>query len=297
MLQCKGFAAWVSIDGTEAPEYGVEISEDQKSVTCWIPSELGKKFSVNWKNTSHNGDTRGRVFMDGTMCGGIMLGARDRTTATKRGIQDSQLTVRPFVFSSLELTDDDAFLGSSLHQELGLIEIQIEPVQVMSGGPPPKTPILSEIKVHERSKKAVTQQITATQTGRTRVPHDAYIKGVLSAYWPGTGQVLLQISARGRPSCQWNYAACAPAAQAESVRRVSTSETPDTDEDEDAREEKMLRERLNAIEAKRLKKNKKPRIKNESDSTIVDLTQNGKKKKVKSESGLTFVQGEIIDLT
>lgn len=42
MLQFREFFAWVSIDGVEAPEYGVEISEDQKSVTCWIASELGK---------------------------------------------------------------------------------------------------------------------------------------------------------------------------------------------------------------------------------------------------------------
>jgi hypothetical protein len=42
MLHCKEFSAWVSIEGKVTEEYGVEISEDQKSVTCWIPSELGK---------------------------------------------------------------------------------------------------------------------------------------------------------------------------------------------------------------------------------------------------------------
>jgi hypothetical protein len=36
------FRAWVSIDGTEAQEYGVEHSEEDKKVTCWIPSEEGK---------------------------------------------------------------------------------------------------------------------------------------------------------------------------------------------------------------------------------------------------------------
>jgi hypothetical protein len=42
MLHWKEFSAWVAIDGKETLEYDVEISEDQKTVTCWIASELGK---------------------------------------------------------------------------------------------------------------------------------------------------------------------------------------------------------------------------------------------------------------
>ncbi|KAF8199821.1 hypothetical protein K438DRAFT_1966185 [Mycena galopus ATCC 62051] len=64
----------------------------------------------------------------------------------------------------------------------------------------------------------------------------------------------------------------------------------------DAEEERMLRERLNALEAKRLKTEKKPRVKNEphvkDEPAIVDLTQ-GRKKKIKP----AVVPGEIIDLT
>jgi hypothetical protein len=42
MLHWQEFSAWVTIEGVEAPEYAVEVSEDEKTVTCWIPSELGK---------------------------------------------------------------------------------------------------------------------------------------------------------------------------------------------------------------------------------------------------------------
>jgi hypothetical protein len=52
---------------------------------------------------------------------------------------------------------------------------------------------------------------------------------------------------------------------------------------------------LKALEAKRIKQEKKPRVKNEADA-VVDLTQD-RKKKVKLERKESFIQGEIIDLT
>ncbi|KAF7376499.1 hypothetical protein MSAN_00065800 [Mycena sanguinolenta] len=68
------------------------------------------------------------------------------------------------MFSSLQLTDDDAFLGGPSHESLGLIEIKIEPVQVTKRFPTcTSARSLSDIKIHERSKKAVTQQITLAE--------------------------------------------------------------------------------------------------------------------------------------
>ena len=52
---------------------------------------------------------------------------------------------------------------------------------------------------------------------------------------------------------------------------------------------------MKELETKRLKTEKKPRVKDEPDM-LVDLTQD-RKKKVKTESKPTFVRGEIIDLT
>jgi hypothetical protein len=125
MLQFREFFAWVSIDGVEAPEYEVEISEDQKSVTCWIASELGKvvlitycfatldfdlnpnaqEFAVYWRNTSYNCDTSGLVYMDGNLCGGKIIYARDLPfTVFKDGVRLDAISIKPFMFSSLEIT-------------------------------------------------------------------------------------------------------------------------------------------------------------------------------------------------
>ncbi|KAF7374308.1 hypothetical protein MSAN_00314000 [Mycena sanguinolenta] len=39
---------WVSVDDAELSEFAVEYSGDEKEASCWIPSECGKNFSINW---------------------------------------------------------------------------------------------------------------------------------------------------------------------------------------------------------------------------------------------------------
>lgn len=36
------FEVCISVEGTELPEYNVTIDEQSRTVTCWIPSEVGK---------------------------------------------------------------------------------------------------------------------------------------------------------------------------------------------------------------------------------------------------------------
>ncbi|KAJ7467179.1 hypothetical protein FB451DRAFT_1260373 [Mycena latifolia] len=74
MLHWKEFSAWVTIDGKVTPELNAETSEE-KTVTCWIASELGKRFAVtvHWENSAYHDDTLGYVKMDGNRCGGRMI--------------------------------------------------------------------------------------------------------------------------------------------------------------------------------------------------------------------------------
>lgn len=48
MLHAREFDAWVTVDGMELPQYGCEHIGDK--VTCWIPSEAGKRFTVHFKD-------------------------------------------------------------------------------------------------------------------------------------------------------------------------------------------------------------------------------------------------------
>ncbi|KAJ7187779.1 hypothetical protein C8R46DRAFT_1340730 [Mycena filopes] len=144
MLQWKEFSAWIIVDGwRELPEYNVQISEDEKTVTCWVPSEVGKKFSVCFQTSSFSQEIGGYLTMDGT---------------------DYGTTVKPFMFSALALTDDDSFLdSSSAHPNLGVMQLAITPIAVEPLRGPPldiSSQTLAKLKLHERSKKAVTQQIS-----------------------------------------------------------------------------------------------------------------------------------------
>ncbi|KAF8199959.1 hypothetical protein K438DRAFT_1822920 [Mycena galopus ATCC 62051] len=79
MLQWKEeFTAWITIDGKEAVEYDVQTSEDNKTVTCWIASELGKKFTICWKKLPTTPRSAGSHQIDGNDCGGTRACEQER---------------------------------------------------------------------------------------------------------------------------------------------------------------------------------------------------------------------------
>ena len=46
MLQLGNLSAWITVDGKKLEEYGVEISDDGREATCWIPSKVGQVRSI-----------------------------------------------------------------------------------------------------------------------------------------------------------------------------------------------------------------------------------------------------------
>ncbi|KAF8199958.1 hypothetical protein K438DRAFT_2015942 [Mycena galopus ATCC 62051] len=198
MINYGGISCWVEIENSghsvPATEYRVELFEDQRVITCWIASEIGKSFSVGWRNAFLPAPTAGHVFMDGSECGGRVLYGPSAMFAKHEGVTDTR-TVKKFVFSPLTITgelplaslfrvarrvlaissDDDAFLGdSSNHRKLGCIEVAIYPIQLVGQVPTvSNSSTLSEIKVHERSKKTVTEQIRLAAPKMLSVPQTA----------------------------------------------------------------------------------------------------------------------------
>ncbi|KAJ7267647.1 hypothetical protein B0H12DRAFT_1045718 [Mycena haematopus] len=288
-MNLNGFSAWVCIEGKEAPEYDVEISEADKTVTCWIASELGKKFSVHWKNSSVSGGTVGELKMDGTNCGGKLM--EFPSTASKTGFTDGT-TLKPFMFSSLTLTDDDTYLGGNSLPDLGVIELVIYPAYVPKTRPSyrPAAPCaLSALKVHERSKKAVTQQISFAQAERLAKP--------INFVSPKrTGPDLVKFLFKYRPIDILRANGIAPLlAQPKPLTPAPLSEASTPAPPSEA--------------IKRVKKENKPLIKPEPEagqskkwagvkreaSDVIDLTQDSSRGKRKKLEG--FIQGEVIDLT
>ncbi|KAJ6512585.1 hypothetical protein C8R45DRAFT_1067815 [Mycena sanguinolenta] len=155
---------WVAVDDVELSEFAVEYSVDGKEASCWIPSECGKNFSINWEHTNASGLTvDALVWVDGTSCGRKFM-SRHRTrphtlSGCRTSVATSADTRRPLSFARQALTDDDNLLGAAISPELGSIKVEVRNVRKVprrANQPPPwavhsyETPVL-----HEKSKKAI----------------------------------------------------------------------------------------------------------------------------------------------
>ncbi|KAJ7467182.1 hypothetical protein FB451DRAFT_1260389 [Mycena latifolia] len=253
MLQSTDFSAWIAIDGVEVPEYNIEISANQQEYSCWIPSEVGKKFTVHWTNKSAPGLTGGGVQVDGHKCGFEAVASETRPiSAFMDGIADTSTTTRPFVFAPLDLTDDDTYLESASHPNLGLIKLEIWRVDVVGGGiASAAIAVPVAHKVHERSKKGMNQQITFGAAVEHAQVQSAQIRRIGHA-------PLMTFSFKYRSLDLLRANGIAPPPQRPEKRKASGSPEPartDAEADADAEEAKKLKERLENLQAKRAKKN------------------------------------------
>ncbi|KAJ7680819.1 hypothetical protein DFH06DRAFT_1077812 [Mycena polygramma] len=175
-LIANGFEAWITIEGEEVEQYEPKTVEYPTGQTCWIASQINKGFSIHWKNTDVFCQTVARIWVDGIECSGeiILMPNREATISGRRA---SGSTVSPFVFSPLNLTgtvylidsayneprsspDDDAFLDSAAHKDVGIIRVEIWTINYTGSKPyRDNAPPPVESKIHERSKKGGAHQI------------------------------------------------------------------------------------------------------------------------------------------
>ncbi|KAG1741099.1 hypothetical protein EDB19DRAFT_1908129 [Suillus lakei] len=173
-------SAYVFIDGQELPEYDVIVSSTptENRITCWIASEEGKKFGVRWMNAAQQPwGIRAAVSVDGVCCTGQAVrpgwvGTKERTYLA------NDLVTRDFMFSNIELTDDDSMLGDQSSNDIGQIVIEVETGKYMMkqvvkhGKSKNHTLRVREGKVHERSKKACAHRVVfGEEVPRRQVHH------------------------------------------------------------------------------------------------------------------------------
>ncbi|KAK7005970.1 hypothetical protein R3P38DRAFT_3326413 [Favolaschia claudopus] len=297
------FSAWINVDGQDAVEYDVQTSKEDKTVTCWIASELGKKFVVKWTIPALPHVVNGRIRIDGKNCQGSLCSPNGQEmTRTKAGITDGTV-IKPFVFSTLELTDDDALLGSSTSSlaELGVIQLTLIPSEILGSGNGATYSSfqISDDKVHERTKKAVTQRIKLADAEVLRKP-------ITFSTYRRIGPDIVTFCFKYRPMDVLRANGIAPPLPT-LKRKASAEPSPSPVEDRDDAEEladleeaRVLREKLRALEERLAKRDTKPRITSSKTSAdVIDLTQDrSKRKRIKAEPGKsTVIPGEVIDLT
>ncbi|KAJ7049685.1 hypothetical protein C8F01DRAFT_1181531 [Mycena amicta] len=159
-MHWNGFSACITIEGRVVDEFATSVSADKKTISCWIPSEVGKSFIVHWKNDHYrNFNTSGYITMDGRDCGGAVLSSQTLPSSTARtGISDG-VTLRPFKFGNLELTDDVASLSQPVNPNLGTIKLQIAPIAHYAPVAYQPVESLPQVKLHERTKVQGAHQV------------------------------------------------------------------------------------------------------------------------------------------
>jgi len=168
MLQLGDLYAWISTDGISNECFAIE-QPTNNSVACWIASETGKKFAVNWFNASRAFPIQGVVSIDGTVCDNhVMLDYLYPDKPSAVGVshaRTSDYTQRDFMFSTIEVTDDDEYLytlGQTYNfgtitldlWRLHVTDVVRKTMQHQYG-----SPVLESQIVHERSKKAGTHHV------------------------------------------------------------------------------------------------------------------------------------------
>ncbi|KZP09216.1 hypothetical protein FIBSPDRAFT_242086 [Athelia psychrophila] len=317
-IELEGFEAWIDSGGKEIACYGVEKSEDGKEVTCWIPSEEGKGFSVKWTRDSCRSTTpwSGQVQVDDIVCKGVCTyPGNSKDIFSRHGFPTSSSTIKPFLFGAVNLTDDDRFLDMLPSKNLGDIKLEIWKSEIEAPGTgrprvPPK-----EQQVHERSKKAAIHRVqlgaeivcfqksvqtkiistcaTATFIFKYRPIAVLRANGIVLPVAIWSERLTAVLRARGIVSLPAGNKRKAVEESKEEVDSDSEFEKPDPVKD--ARR-KAIQEELRTLRARQIKD-----LEDELQALQPTPSGSGKKKakRMKFEPPIPagFISGEVIDLT
>lgn len=159
-MRLGDFSAHVTVEGKNLKEYEVTVNSSETQATCWIGSEVGRKFSVNWRCRSKRGpDSRGDLAVDGINCDSVVS---DGTNIVPCSVMRLGMKERDLIFCDLQLSDDDALLAKSVSSHLGEITLRIirgtvsrKPVRAMGAGSQLTNHSHANV-YHEKSVKKLT---------------------------------------------------------------------------------------------------------------------------------------------
>ncbi|KAL6300130.1 hypothetical protein BKA93DRAFT_741087 [Sparassis latifolia] len=119
MLTYRGFSAWITCEDREVIEYEATIDAKSNRVTCWIPSQEGKNFVVNWRDHGSQVETATYINLDGFVVPGqFLFGEGDAMRSAVRVGEDME---RPFVFQRIE--------GVPRGKDVGTILVRIKRIK------------------------------------------------------------------------------------------------------------------------------------------------------------------------
>ncbi|KAI0093440.1 hypothetical protein BDY19DRAFT_923694, partial [Irpex rosettiformis] len=190
----------VICDGEALTEYQEKSdSQDQKTKSCYIVSDVGKRFVVRIKSDPHKSDISCHLWIDGQRSSRLCCRS-NYPQGSMLGFQSSQTQLRPFIFSSVTTVDDDRLQETiSSAKDFGTLCIKIYRVSSTLPDPIPYDPVrgaqdsLNNLPVHEKSKKAGSHRVILgdpeTKKWRQRV-RVTYTDPIDSPYYTFTWRYL-----------------------------------------------------------------------------------------------------------
>lgn len=149
------------VEGVEQECYDVRTSPDGMTTECWIISEVGKQFTVDYAFPPFT-VCSAHLHIDGVFAAGHCVNYPNVSTTFKDSLKEvrtSSTTARPLKFSTIELTEDDQYLGTDVTESNTLkfwfqhATFDVPRYQTAAEFTNKKLPGSS--KVHERTKKGL----------------------------------------------------------------------------------------------------------------------------------------------
>lgn len=121
MLTHRGFSACIISEGKQIPEYlAAVVAENPNTISCWIPSETGKTFSVYWRDEGTKVHSCAFIALDGFVVPGRFLFGEGE--AWRNGVRTGPQTERLFMFAQ---SPSSATSGQSM-KDAGSIVLKIK---------------------------------------------------------------------------------------------------------------------------------------------------------------------------
>ncbi|KAL1948999.1 hypothetical protein VTO73DRAFT_10805 [Trametes versicolor] len=145
------------------PEYNMQMegADGLKTVTCYIPSESGKRFIINWKDHGSPHHTSFKCYLDSKLAGRSTC--RPNGSGNRIGLRTTldKASYSPYQFADLRTTDDETAIWVAGSLELGTIEVHAVRIHAHKRAVPFKPYGFQSVNaVHERSKKLGAHCVT-----------------------------------------------------------------------------------------------------------------------------------------
>ncbi|KAJ8474361.1 hypothetical protein ONZ45_g15974 [Pleurotus djamor] len=315
MPECKGFSAWISIEGSVATEYSTRILKELDKAECWIASKEGKHFEIQFSalealpisSARLKRRVVARFFVDGVYVGSKWC-CQPPSTGTFDSIRISLAQRRKLIFSTLTLSDDERYKGVPPDAAYGTIWVEVWEVETTGSRAKRFIPIMPSQTVHETAKKVGGHcvglgEASTRDTGRSVIsPKYHRIKKLVTFSFSYQPLDLLQ--AKGiAPRPTREIATTNPITPPPSI-----PEAPAGDDDNESTDEEckfihdqitQLKARLDALSDRRKNRKRNHTAVKQDDSNVPGPSKRATKKvKLENAKEAPKLQpGEVIDLT